>query len=116
MRAVRDGTDPVAIRALAHITGGGIQDNLPRVLPEGVGAEVDRAAWTPNPIFSFLLDRTGMDRDEAYHVFNMGCGMIVVVDEADAERALARFTDAGEEAWRIGTLVDGAGVTFTDAV
>jgi len=122
MRAVRDvqteGSDakkPLPIHALAHITGGGIQDNLPRVLPEGVGAEVDRSAWAPNAVFEFLIERAGMDRDEAYHVFNMGCGMIVVVDEADAEHALAALGAAGEEAWRMGRLIEGTGVTFTDA-
>ena len=113
--ALRDGPEPVPIHALAHITGGGIQDNLPRVLPEGVGAEVDRTSWTPNPIFTYLIETAGMDHDEAYHVFNMGCGMIVVVDEADAERTLAALEAAGEEAWRMGQLVDGEGVTFTDA-
>jgi len=110
-----DAKKPLPIHALAHITGGGIQDNLPRVLPEGVGAEVDRSAWAPNAVFEFLIERAGMDRDEAYHVFNMGCGMIVVVDEADAEHALAALGAAGEEAWRMGRLIEGTGVTFTDA-
>jgi phosphoribosylformylglycinamidine cyclo-ligase len=113
--AVRDGDDAIPIHALAHITGGGIQDNLPRVLPTGVGAEVDRSTWAPNAIFEYLIETAGMDRDEAYHVFNMGCGMIVVVDAADAQRALRALQAAGEEAWQMGRLVEGSGVRFTDA-
>ncbi len=111
IRAVRESID---IHALAHITGGGLQDNLPRVLPAGVGAEIDRHAWTPNKVFSWILETSGMDHDEAYHVFNMGCGMVVVVDEAQAADALAALGAAGEEAWPIGRLVTGGGVTFTD--
>ena len=113
--AVRDDAQkPLEIHALAHITGGGIQDNLPRVLPAGVGAEVDRSTWAPNPIFEYLLDTAGMDRNEAYHVFNMGCGMIVVVAPEDAERAVVQLQAAGEEAWVMGRLVEGSGVQFTD--
>jgi len=107
------GIQSLGIHALAHITGGGIQDNLPRVLPAGVGAEVDRAAWTPNPIFRFLLERTGMARDEAYHVLNMGCGLIVVVARGSEAQAVATLREAGEEAWVIGRLVAGEGVRFT---
>lgn len=109
IRAIRDRID---IHALAHITGGGLQDNLPRVLPEGVGAEVDRTAWTPNPIFSYLVGTAGMDHDESYHVFNMGCGLVVVVDAAQADETIQALGEAGEEAWRIGSLVEGQGVTF----
>jgi phosphoribosylformylglycinamidine cyclo-ligase len=113
LKPVRRLEQAVEIHALAHITGGGIQDNLPRVLPPGVGAEVDRLAWTPNPIFRLLLERTGMGRDEAFHVLNMGCGLIVVVPRGSEARALATLKDAGEEAWVIGQLVPGEGVRFT---
>ncbi|MDA1195980.1 MAG: phosphoribosylformylglycinamidine cyclo-ligase, partial [Planctomycetota bacterium] len=110
MRAVRDDVD---IHGLAHITGGGLQDNLPRVLPAGVGAEIDRTAWSPNPIFQWILETAALDRDEAYHVFNMGCGMVVIVDAADEAKALAALRAAGEEAFSIGRLVPGTGVRFT---
>ncbi|MDJ0522572.1 MAG: phosphoribosylformylglycinamidine cyclo-ligase [Planctomycetota bacterium] len=109
IRAVREHLD---IHGLAHITGGGIQDNLPRVLPEGVGAQVDRASWKPNPVFDFLIERAAMDRDEAYHVFNMGCGLIVIVDGEKAEAAVSALGEAGEEAWVLGRLVEGEGVAF----
>ena len=75
MMALRDSVD---VRAVAHITGGGLQDNLPRVLPDGVGARIDRSSWHPNAVFDWILEKSGMDRDEAYHVFNMGCGLVVI--------------------------------------
>ena len=103
----------VDVHALAHITGGGIQDNLPRVLPAGVGAEVDRTTWTPNPVFRWILARTGIDAAEAFHVFNTGCGLIVAVARAEQERALASLKASGEEAWVVGRLVPGEGVRFT---
>lgn len=111
IRALRK-THP--IHALAHITGGGIQDNLPRVLPAGVGAEVDRSTWQPNPIFAWLLETAQMDRAEAFHVFNMGCGLVVVTTEDAADGVVQALTEAGEEAWVMGRLVEGEGVTFTD--
>ena len=112
--AIRKLRDAVDIHALAHITGGGLKDNTPRVLPEGVGCEIDRTAWTPNPVFRWLRDLAQLDATEAYHVFNMGCGMTVMVDEAEADQAVATLREAGEEAWRIGQLVEGEGVRFTD--
>jgi phosphoribosylformylglycinamidine cyclo-ligase len=103
----------VDVHALAHVTGGGIQDNLPRVLPPGVGAEIDRGAWTPNPIFRWILERSGTSRDEAFHVFNMGCGMLVAVPRGSEAAALKVLADAGQEAWVAGRLVAGEGVRFT---
>ncbi len=106
--------DQVTVRALAHITGGGIQDNLPRVLPPGVGAEVDRRTWTPNPIFRWLVQQTQIGASEAYHVFNMGCGLIVIVPEQEADQAVHALKALGEDAWRMGRLVPGAEVRFVD--
>jgi phosphoribosylformylglycinamidine cyclo-ligase len=102
----------VEVHALAHVTGGGIEDNLPRVLPPGVGAEVDRATWTPNPIFRWVVERSGIQDAEAFHVFNMGCGLLVAVAKADEQRALKALAAAGEEAWVAGRLVPGEGVRF----
>ncbi len=106
----------VAIRGLAHITGGGLRDNLPRVLPEGVHAVVDRASVEPNPVFRWIVDRAGLGMDEAWHVYNMGCGLVVIVDEADAAETIRVLRDEGEEAWRLGGLETGSrGVRFLDA-
>lgn len=112
--AVRAVREAVPIHALAHITGGGLQDNIPRVLPEGVGCEIDRTTWTPNPVFHWLRETAELSAPDAYHPFNMGCGMAVMVDAADAERTVAAFEAAGETAWLMGRLVEGNGVTFAD--
>ncbi|MBN2392531.1 MAG: phosphoribosylamine--glycine ligase [Anaerolineae bacterium] len=97
----------VRIKALAHITGGGFPDNLPRVLPDGVGVTLDRAAWTVPPIFRLIQQRGQVSDDEMYRVFNMGVGMVVIVAPEDVDAALAALAEAlviGETmAW------DGAG-------
>jgi phosphoribosylformylglycinamidine cyclo-ligase len=108
--------DAVEVHALAHVTGGGIEENLPRVLPEGVRAVVDLASWTPNPVFRWLVGASGIDRAEAYHVLNMGCGMIVALPAAHAARAVALLAEGGDEAWVVGRLEAGATeVRFTGA-
>lgn len=79
------------IKGLAHLTGGGFVDNIPRILPEGTGVVVERDAWPTPPIFSRIEAAGGVDHDEMYRVFNMGIGMVVVVapEEADALQAAA---------------------------
>lgn len=84
VRALRARAD---VRALAHVTGGGIMGNLPRVLPEGVRAEIDWDAWERPPVFAWLAER-GVEEEEARRVFNLGIGMCAVVPEADAGDAL----------------------------
>ena len=83
-------TASIAIKGLAHITGGGFVDNLPRILPSGLHAQIDRDSWEPPPVFHRLLAWSGMDNDEAYQVFNMGIGMVVVIaaDLASSAQAL----------------------------
>lgn len=103
-----------ALRGLAHITGGGIPGNLPRVLPEGLGAAVDRGAWTPPPLFRVLQRAGGVDRDEMYRVFNMGIGMIVVVAADRADDVVTRLRESGEAPEILGEIVTGEGVTWTD--
>jgi phosphoribosylformylglycinamidine cyclo-ligase len=100
----------VDVHALAHVTGGGIEGNLPRVLPDGAGATVDRASWRPNPVFRWLVDAAGIDATEAYRVFNMGCGMLVAVPPDRAQDAVRLLGDAGEEAWVAGRVDDVPGV------
>jgi phosphoribosylformylglycinamidine cyclo-ligase len=97
----------VTVRGMAHITGGGFQDNLPRVLPRNVRAVVDRAAWTPPPVFQFIQDAGGVARDEMYRVFNMGIGMIVIVRPRDVKTALRTLTQAGERPHIIGRIERG---------
>jgi phosphoribosylformylglycinamidine cyclo-ligase len=78
----------VRIRGMAHLTGGGFWDNVPRVLPEGVCAVFETGAWTVPPLFRFLQEKGGVDRDEMYRVFNMGIGMVLIVRPEDTARAL----------------------------
>jgi phosphoribosylformylglycinamidine cyclo-ligase len=94
----------VAVRGLAHITGGGFADNIERVLPAGRCAVIDRSAWTPPPLFRFLAEAGRVDREEMYRVFNMGIGMVVFVRRADVLAALAALRRAGERAVPIGNV------------
>ena len=105
--------DEVDIHALGHITGGGLEGNLPRVLPEGLGAVVDRAAWKPNPVFDWLLAAGGIEREEAYRVFNMGCGLVVVLPADQAETAVNALQAMDEDAWIMGRVEAPAGVRFS---
>lgn len=102
------------LHGLAHITGGGIPGNLPRVLPEGLGAAVDRGSWTPPPLFRVLGRAGGVERDEMYRVFNMGIGMIAVVAPGEAEGVIADLEAAGETVAVLGSIEQGSGVRWTD--
>ena len=96
------------VKGLAHITGGGITENVPRALPEGCAAEIDRRAWEVPPLFRFLQQRGGIATDEMYRVFNMGIGLVVVCAERDSERVIQALTRGGDsEAVRLGTVIAG---------
>ncbi len=97
------------LRALAHITGGGISGNLVRILPDTVDAVLDRSTWRPQPIFDLVQRRGRIDQSEMESTFNMGVGMIAVVAAADSDRALALLRGRGIEAWVAGEIVDGTG-------
>jgi phosphoribosylformylglycinamidine cyclo-ligase len=99
----------VTIRGMAHITGGGFYDNVPRVLPNSVDAVVDRGTWMPLPVFQFIQDAGRVDRDEMYRVFNMGIGLVIVVRAADQGKALAALESAGESPILIGHVEKGEG-------
>ena len=101
----------VDVRAVAHITGGGIVGNLPRVLPPGVDAHLERAAWEVPRVFTEVQRRGGISDDEMARVFNLGLGMVVVVPAEDAGRALSVLRGAGTAAVEVGHLasVDGDG-------
>jgi phosphoribosylformylglycinamidine cyclo-ligase len=101
-------------KGMAHITGGGITDNLPRVLPPGTHAAVDRSAWTPSPIFTWLQQTGGVPADDMYRTFNMGIGLIVVCAAADQQRVIDLLESGGEAAiTRIGEIrAGGQGVVY----
>lgn len=89
------------IKGMAHITGGGLIDNVPRVLPEGLAAKFDSQAWTVPPIFQLIQKRGNVDQDEMYHVFNMGIGMVVICSPANVDH----FTKALPETKVIGEVI-----------
>jgi phosphoribosylaminoimidazole synthetase len=95
-------------RALAHITGGGLVDNVPRVLPDGVGAAIDSSSWPRPPLFDWLIEGASLDVAEAHRIFNCGIGMIAVVAPDRVDDFVAAV---GEPTWVIGETVvyDGAG-------
>jgi phosphoribosylformylglycinamidine cyclo-ligase len=99
-------------RGLAHITGGGITENLPRILPHGIGARIDTGAWEIPGIFRFLQARGGVPEDDMRRTFNMGIGMIAACAATQADEVLGLLREQGEDARVIGDLVDGAGVQY----
>ncbi len=107
LKAVRPLLDAGVVRGLAHITGGGITENLPRVLPEGCAAEVDSRAWIVPPIFQLIQQRGAIARDEMLRAFNMGIGLVVVCENRVAGRVIDQLERAGEGAVRIGAVVEG---------
>jgi phosphoribosylformylglycinamidine cyclo-ligase len=98
----------VGVRGLAHITGGGFPDNVPRVLPDGVTAVFDRSSWFVPPLFTFLQEKGNVDRDEMYRVFNMGIGMVIMVRAAEAAKAMALLRKARMRSGVIGKIVKGS--------
>jgi phosphoribosylformylglycinamidine cyclo-ligase len=100
---VRELRSSLDVRAIAHITGGGLKENVPRALPQGLGVELDRATWTVPPLFGAIQRAGGVHPDEMWRTFNMGIGMVVVVpaDQADAVVAAA-----GMPVHRIGRVVE----------
>ncbi|MBW7908647.1 MAG: phosphoribosylformylglycinamidine cyclo-ligase [Kiritimatiellae bacterium] len=99
----------VNVRGMAHITGGGFPDNLPRILPKKTNAVVDTSTWTPLPIFQFIQDAGNVHPDEMYRVFNMGIGYVIAVRPTDVNRALATLRSAGEKPVVIGHVEKGSG-------
>lgn len=100
---------PGAIHALAHITGGGITENLDRALPKTLDAEVNLGTWPALPIISFICDAANLSQAEALKTFNMGLGMVLVVAADQADAVLAHLADADEAAYRIGQVIPGSG-------
>jgi phosphoribosylformylglycinamidine cyclo-ligase len=97
------------LRALAHITGGGVPGNLVRVLPEAVDAVVERSTWRPQPIFDLVQRKGRIEQSEMESTFNMGVGMMAIVAPEDCDRALALLRGRNIDAWIAGEIVAGAG-------
>jgi phosphoribosylformylglycinamidine cyclo-ligase len=108
LAAVRAG----GVHALAHITGGGITENPPRVVPEGLACAIDLSSWQLPPVFRWLAQTSGMSEGELLKTFNCGIGMMLVVDAARADEIAALLADMGETVARIGSIVAGEGVIY----
>lgn len=98
----------LTIKGLSHITGGGISENLPRVIPDALHAIVDTSSWQQGPVFDWLAKHGNITKTEMRRTFNCGVGMIIVVDESDLAAALATLDELGENAWHIGRIAEGA--------
>jgi phosphoribosylformylglycinamidine cyclo-ligase len=105
-----------AVKALCHITGGGFPDNIPRVLPDGMGARVDMAKIPMLPVFKWLAREGGIAQNEMLRTFNCGIGMIAVVAAPDADRVTAAFQQAGEAVITIGAITASGGVNFSGSL
>ncbi len=105
LAAIRSGH----VNGLAHITGGGITENLPRCLPDGLDAEIDLETWTPPAVFGWLANSAGIEQAEMLRTFNCGIGLIAVTDMMSSGHVIDAFQESGDKAMRIGTLVRGDG-------
>jgi len=97
----------VPVHGLAHITGGGLTDNIPRVLPEGLEAVLERRRWPADPVFAWLQSTARIDSAEMYRTFNCGIGMVVIVPAAHTAAAAELLTAHGESAYIIGEVRGG---------
>lgn len=112
MAAIRHG----GLHALAHITGGGLTENIPRALPAGLGANIDLSAWKLPPVFNWLVTQAGMEQKELLKTFNSGIGMIAIVDVDQANTMKTLFEENGEDVSIIGTVTNGAGIRYHGAL
>ena len=102
----------VGVHGVAHITGGGFDENIPRILREGQGIEIEEGSWEILPVFRFLEKYGKVPHREMFNIFNMGIGMVLAVSPADADAALASLRESGLEPSVIGKVVKGSGVSF----
>jgi phosphoribosylformylglycinamidine cyclo-ligase len=100
------------VKGIIHITGGGFFENIPRIIPEGLGVEIDLGSWSMPSIFNYIQKCGDIERDEMYATFNMGVGMIMIIDEKEAFKVISRLLDVGEKAAIIGRIAKGHGVTL----
>ena len=99
--------EEVKVNGLAHITGGGITENIPRALHGNLSAAIDTTSWEQGAVFDFLQQHGNIDTAEMRRTFNCGVGMVVVVNPAHAVRAVDLLNESGEQAWQLGTIIPG---------
>ena len=101
----------ITLKAIAHITGGGLTENIPRVIPENMCAEINRDSWRWPAVFHWLQETGKVNSAEMYRTFNCGIGMVLVVGPDEAEKTLGLLRAAGESAWRLGTVREHDGIS-----
>ena len=99
----------VDVHAMSHITGGGLLENLPRVMPENTRAQINAASWELPSVFKWLQEQGNIDSQEMYRTFNCGIGMVMVVDAEDVDTAIETLTKAGEKAFKLGEITSSMG-------
>lgn len=102
--------EKVHIKGIAHITGGGFIENIPRIFPEGIGCEIVKNSYEVPAVFKVMQKRAGISDSQIYNTFNMGIGMVVCVDESDVKATVSQLESTGEQCFVIGKTVKGSGV------
>lgn len=105
IKALQDTLGNHNLHAMSHITGGGLTDNLPRVLPENLAASIDTNSWQFSELFTWLQTQGNINQSEMYRTFNCGVGFVIVVPKDKADEAIKTLNDAGENAWALGKMV-----------
>jgi phosphoribosylformylglycinamidine cyclo-ligase len=100
------------VHAMCHITGGGLPENLPRVLPRGLGIRIDPASWQPSPVFELIQRHGGITDDEMRRTFNMGVGFVMIAGQDQVSDLISALGGIGERAFVLGKVVEGRGVAF----
>jgi phosphoribosylformylglycinamidine cyclo-ligase len=104
---LEDLLDSGMIKGLAHITGGGLTDNIPRILPEGAAVEIEKGSWPVLPVFKLMQEIGNVSEAEMYRTFNMGAGMVIVCASRDRQFITSHLADRGAGSFEIGRVVRG---------
>ena len=113
VKSVLNLIEKIPVKGISHITGGGFYENIPRMLPDGISAKIKQGSFPVPPIFELIQKEGNISEHDMYNTFNMGIGMAIVVDQADAEKAVEILRSTGEDAFIIGSTVEGTvGVLF----
>lgn len=110
VRSILNLIEKVNVKGIAHITGGGFIENIPRIFPKGIGCEIWMRSYEVPPVFKIMQEKSGISDEQIYNTFNMGIGMVVCVSKRDAEKTMEILRSTGEECCVIGKAIKGSGV------
>lgn len=114
VKPIKEALKKFTIKGMAHITGGGFIENIPRMLPDGLGVVIKEGSWPILPIFSYMEKVGELNRQEMYNIFNMGIVMVLAVSKEDAQSVITFFQEMGEEIYGLGVVTVGEGVTIVE--